>query len=222
MGHNACQINGELPLSDTAIPQLYLASASPRRRELLTQIGLHFVVVPQQVDESVQPNEAPADYVLRIANAKARAALLDSGRQQPAPVLSADTSVVLGSTIFGKPTSLREAKHMLSSLAGQTHQVLTAVVLYQDQQCLSSVVSTDVSFRAISDAEIDAYWQSGEPKDKAGAYAIQGRGALFVEKINGSYSNVVGLPLFETAQLLSQFGISSTTLLAGMLSGVSA
>jgi septum formation protein len=204
-------------LSDSAMPQLYLASASPRRRELLAQIGLRFGVLPQEVDESVQPNEAPTDYVLRIAIAKAQAALAAAGRQHPIPILSADTSVVLGNTIFGKPASLLEAKHMLSSLAGQTHQVLTAVVVCQDQQLFNKVVTTAVRFRAISEAEIEAYWHAGEPKDKAGAYAIQGRGALFVESISGSYSNVVGLPLFETAQLLSQFGISSAMLLAGLL-----
>jgi septum formation protein len=195
--------------------QLYLASASPRRSELLAQIGVNFVVLPQAADERVVAGEAPTEYVLRIAQAKAALALTDPKRTLDLPVLSADTSVVLGAQIMGKPHSLADASAMLSALAGRVHQVMTAVVLSTGKQQWQQVVSSTVHFRELSTAEIAAYWQSGEPRDKAGAYAIQGRGALFVEHMVGSYSNVVGLPLFETAQLLSKVGLSSTKLLAG-------
>lgn len=194
---------------------IYLASASPRRRELLAQIGVSFAVLAQQVDESVRDSESPENYVRRIAEAKAKAALRDSRRALAIPVLSADTTVVQGDAILGKPQSLPEAQAMLGRLSGQSHQVLTAITVAQHDRTCTRVVSTSVTFRAISDAEIGAYWESGEPQDKAGAYGIQGRAALFVESITGSYSNVVGLPLFETAQLLAEFGISSQSLLAG-------
>lgn len=194
---------------------LYLASASPRRRELLAQIGVRFAVLAQQVDESVHAAESPEDYVRRIAEAKASAALTDVRRELAIPVLSADTTVVEGNTILVKPQSLHEALAMLRRLSGRTHQVLTAVTLAQAGNRKTRIVKTAVSFREISDEEISAYWASGEPQDKAGAYAIQGRAALFVHNIDGSYSNVVGLPLFETAELLTEFGVSSTHLLAG-------
>jgi septum formation protein len=194
---------------------IYLASASPRRRELLTQIGVDFAVLAQHVDESTHQGETPEHYVQRIAEAKAEAALRDERCKLPIPVLSADTTVVEGNTILGKPQSLQQARAMLERLSGGTHQVLTAVTVAQHSGRRTLVVKTAVSFRAIADAEIRAYWMSGEPQDKAGAYGIQGRAALFVESIAGSYSNVVGLPLFETAQLLAEFGISSTRLLAG-------
>lgn len=194
---------------------IYLASASPRRRELLTQIGVTFAVLAQQVDESVRPGETSEDYVRRIAEAKADAALHDPRRELPIPVLAADTTVVEGGSILGKPQSLQEGLDMLGRLSGRTHQVLTAVTVTQRNVWRTRIVSTAVSFRSISDEEIRAYWASGEPRDKAGAYGIQGRGALFVESIAGSYSNVVGLPLFETSQLLAEAGISSTGLLAG-------
>ena len=201
-------------LSSTIGPHLYLASASPRRRELLSQIGLRHVVLPQQVDETALARESPPVYVLRIAAAKARAALGDPLRRLPVPLLSADTAVVCDGEIFGKPESFTEARRMLQALAGRTHQVLTAVVVCRGDQWRETVVSTDVEFRGIAEDEIAAYWASGEPLDKAGAYAIQGLGALFVKRCIGSYSNVVGLPLFETAELLQDFGITVTSLLA--------
>jgi septum formation protein len=194
---------------------LYLASASPRRRELLAQIGVVFTVLAQQVDEDVHSGESPEGYVRRIAEAKAEAALRDQRRELPLPILSADTTVVEGGAILGKPQSSQQCSEMLERLSGRTHQVLTAVTMAQYGSLSTRVVRTAVSFRIISAAEIDAYWASGEPRDKAGAYGIQGRAALFVESIAGSYSNVVGLPLFETAQLLAEAGISSTQLLAG-------
>jgi septum formation protein len=194
---------------------IYLASASPRRRELLAQIGVVFAVLAQQVDETVLPGESPEDYVRRIAETKVDAALHDGRCELPIPVLGADTTVIDGGVILGKPRSLQEGLEMLGRLSGRTHQVLTAVTVTHRHVWRTRIVRTAVSFRSISDEEIRAYWASGEPQDKAGAYGIQGRGALFVESIAGSYSNVVGLPLFETAQLLAEAGISSTGLLAG-------
>jgi len=203
----------------SSAPRLYLASASPRRRELLLQIGLVPQVLPQHIDESVQPGEDPAHYVLRLAQAKARSGWHDVLRQLPLPVLAADTSVVCDGHILGKPATLGEARAMLQRLSGRSHQVLTGIAAVQDERCRADVVSTEVTFRQLSTTEIDAYWRSGEPRDKAGAYGIQGRGALFVAGIEGSYSNVVGLPLFETALLLQNFGIDSTALLQGLSQG---
>ncbi len=203
----------EVGLSSSPIPRLYLASASPRRRELLTQIGLSFVVIPQQIDESLRPGERADHYVLRLATEKAGAGWQDLQRELALPVLAADTSVVCEGQILGKPSTLEEARTMLQLLSGRTHQVLTAVAVGFEDMLQTRVVSTDVGFRQLSINEIDAYWHSGEPQDKAGAYGIQGKGALFVESITGSYSNVVGLPLFEAAQLLEAFGIHTLALL---------
>lgn len=199
----------------SAAPRLYLASASPRRRELLTQIGLPHLCLPQQLDESVRAGEVPAVYVERLALAKAQAGWKDAARTQALPVLAADTTVVCEGHILGKPATLLELRDMLQLLSGRTHQVLTGIAATLDAQTHAKVVSTDVSFKSLRVEEIDAYWHSGEPCDKAGGYGIQGKGALFVTGIKGSYSNVVGLPLFETAQLLEKFGIASTLLLEG-------
>jgi septum formation protein len=200
-------------LSSAPNPRLYLASASPRRRELLSQIGLAHLVLPQQIDESLRVGEQPDRYVLRLAAAKAGAGWQDQRRELTLPVLAADTSVVCNGQILGKPATLAEARTMLQLLSGRTHQVLTGIAVGFGEELQTKVVSTDVSFRALSAAEIDAYWHSGEPRDKAGAYGIQGKAALFVERIAGSYSNVVGLPLFETVQLLAGFGITTQELL---------
>jgi septum formation protein len=197
-------------------PQLYLASASPRRRELLAQVGLQPLLLPQQVDESLLGGESAPDYVLRLAREKAAAALRDQAYLLPLPVLAADTSVVCDQQVLGKPASLAEARAMLTLLSGRKHQVLTAVALATRQETTAVLVSTDVHFRTLGEAEIVAYWASGEPRDKAGAYAVQGLGAMFVSRIEGSYSGVVGLPLFETLQLLAAFGVSSTDLLQGV------
>lgn len=185
-------------------PPLFLASTSPRRRELLQQIGLTFSVLRVDVDESRQPQERPADYVLRLARDKAQAGLrqLTEGI-----VIAADTTVVMDDDVLGKPASAEEAFAMWQRLSGRTHQVLTGVAVAEAQRIESVVVSTRVQFRAITRTEMQTYWQCGEPQDKAGGYAIQGRGAVFVDAIEGSYSNVVGLPLTETAALLSRFGI---------------
>lgn len=183
---------------------LLLASTSPRRRELLRQIGLDFSVLMVAVDESLRPAELPTDYVARLARTKAAAGLA----QVPAGVvIAADTTVVLGEEVLGKPATEVEAVDMWFRLSGRTHQVLTGVAVGDASHVDVMVVSTRVHFRAITRAEMHAYWLSGEPHDKAGGYAIQGRGAVFVDAIEGSYSNVVGLPLTETATLLARFGI---------------
>jgi len=202
-------------LSSSQVPRLYLASASPRRRELLAQIGLAHLLLPQHIDESVHSGERPELYVQRLARQKAAAGWGDGKRLLDLPVLAADTTVVCDGIVLGKPATLQEARAMLGLLSARTHQVLTAIALQRGQQLQESVVSTEVSFRKLTEEEIDSYWDSGEPRDKAGAYGIQGKAAVFVDRINGSYSNVVGLPLFETAILLEHFGVSVGSLLKG-------
>ena len=173
---------------------VYLASASPRRRELLQQIGVSFRVLGAAVDEAVLPGEAPAAYVVRVAAAKAGCGW-DGNREGDVPVLAADTVVVLDGKILGKPKDRQDAAGMLQRLSGRTHEVLTAVALRTASGLQSRLSRSAVTFRAISAGEAGAYWETGEPCDKAGAYAIQEEGDLIVEKIVGSYTNVVGLPL---------------------------
>ena len=186
-------------------PVLHLASSSPRRRELLTALGLNFSYGGVAIDESALPGEAVSDLVLRLATGKAQTAY-DSG-EYSVPVLGADTLVILGDRVFGKPRSKEEALNMLASLSGTTHQVLTAVALMANGELQTAVSVTEVQFREIHPDEAEAYWQSGEPAGKAGAYAVQGLGGIFVSAINGSYTGVVGLPVFETADLLRRAGI---------------
>ena len=186
---------------------LFLASGSPRRRELLTQIGVAFSVIGADIDETPLPDESPADYVERLARAKAQDGRGRLSAPGQACVLGADTAVVLDGKILGKPLDEADALAMLMSLAGQEHQVLTAIALLDGERCESRVVRSLVRFRSISVAEASAYWESGDPRDKAGGYGIQGLGAVFVSGLNGSYSAVVGLPLCETAELLGHFGI---------------
>ncbi|MCC2638164.1 MAG: Maf-like protein [Moraxellaceae bacterium] len=185
-------------------PPLYLASTSPRRRELLAQLGLAFTVLEVAVDESTRPGETPADYVRRLAREKAAAGLRQAGE---GVVIAADTSVVADGIVLGKPASFDEALAMWTRLAGREHEVLTGLAVGNARHVAAQVVATRVRFRDIAEAEMRAYWASGEPQDKAGGYAIQGLGAVFVTGINGSYSNVVGLPLAETAAMLAGFGI---------------
>ena len=185
---------------------LYLASGSPRRRELLTQIGVPFSVVSAPIHETPLPDESAPAYVERLARAKAAAGL--ACLEGPAVVLGADTAVVLDGRILGKPENREDALAMLADLSGREHQVLTAVALSDGQRVHSLCVTSKVRFRAISAEEAQRYWASGEPADKAGGYAIQGLGAVFVTGLSGSYSAVVGLPLSETAELLGQFGIA--------------
>ena len=187
-------------------PPLFLASTSPRRRELLEQLGLDFSVVRVDVDESRRPQEAAHDYVARLAAAKAAAGLVQLAG--PGVVVAADTTVVVDDEVLGKPGSLPEAVAMWARLAGREHRVLTGVAVADGREMRAEVVTTRVRFRDIPPVEMRAYWASGEPADKAGGYAIQGLGAVFVTGIDGSYSNVVGLPLAETAALLAAFGIS--------------
>ncbi len=185
---------------------IYLASGSPRRRELLQQIGVPFRVLGAPIDESVLPDEAPAAYVARLAAAKAEAGW-GSREAADAPVLAADTAVVLDGRILGKPSDRRHAADMLTQLSGRTHEVLTAVALRSAAGLHSRLSRSEVTFRRITGDEVDAYWDTGEAGDKAGAYAIQGRAAVFVADLRGSYSGVMGLPLFETAELLGTAGV---------------
>ena len=181
-----------------------LASASPRRRELLAQIGVPCDVRPVDVDERQQPGEAPADYVVRIALAKARAAA-EAGPDGRL-VLGSDTAVVADGEVMGKPADAADARRMLGLLSGRSHDVLTAVAVVADGRAGTALSESTVTFRTLHQPEIDAYVATGEPMDKAGAYAIQGRAAVFVSRLEGSYSGVMGLPLYETAGLLSEFG----------------
>lgn len=188
--------------------ELFLASASPRRRELLAQIAVPCVTQIASIDETPLPDEPPAAYVERLARGKAHAGLLALSKHADAVVLGADTAVVLDGEILGKPQDFADFQRMLRALSGRTHQVMTAVALVSQAREMAQVVCSDVSFRALNDAEIAAYWASGEPCDKAGGYGIQGLAAVFVSRIEGSYSAVVGLPLCETAQMLGDFGIA--------------
>ena len=183
-------------------PQIYLASASPRRSELLRQIGIAHEVRPVTIDESPAAGEAPAQYVLRLAEEKAYALWQRLPAAGRIPVLAADTTVALEGEIFGKPADLVDARTMLAQLAGCTHEVHTAVAVRHAGGRAARVNTSRVSFRDLSAAEIDWYWQTGEPADKAGAYAVQGKAAIFIRHIAGSYSGVMGLPLYETWELL--------------------
>jgi septum formation protein len=189
-------------------PFVYLASASPRRRELLQQIGVAWELLVTDVDEACRPGEAATAYVERVALDKARAALERVPPARPAPVLAADTAVVIGGTLLGKPVDAADARRMLGLLSGTVHEVFSAVAVISARGESIAVSRTEVGFRDLGEEEIDAYWATGEPADKAGAYGIQGLGAVFVREIRGSYSGVMGLPLFETAGLLARHGIT--------------
>jgi septum formation protein len=184
--------------------QIILASASPRRKELLDQIKVSYEVYPVDLDETPLPDEKPLAYVQRLAAEKSAACVAQLKTDKP--VLAADTSVILGDVIMGKPQSQDDATAMLSQLSGRTHQVYSAISL-RGREHSQAVSITEVKFRRLTHQEILDYWFTGEPLDKAGSYAIQGLGGIFVESIVGSFSGVVGLPLFETAQLLSKQGI---------------
>lgn len=193
----------------TATTQIYLASQSPRRRELLQQIGIKFRVLAPDVNEAALPREAPAGYVERIARIKAEVAWMRvvERRMRRHPVLAADTAVILGRRILGKPQNDAEAAAMLQALSGRTHQVITAVALAFEGKLKLARSETAVTFRRLAPDEIAHYVASGEPRDKAGAYAIQGFAAAFISRIDGSYSGVMGLPLFEASRLLKSFGV---------------
>ena len=184
---------------------LILASASQRRTEVLQQIGVRHLIKPADIDESSRAHESPVDYVQRMAIEKAKHIIALSS--DTIPVLGADTCVVCDEKIFGKPANKAQALEMLTSLSGRSHEVLTAVAVGNAQRCLLSISKTEVVFRKITKQECLSYWATGEPKDKAGSYAIQGYGAVFIELIKGSYSGVVGLPIKETSALLKIFGV---------------
>lgn len=195
---------------------IYLASRSPRRRELLTHIGVRFHLllfrshpgIDPEVGEYVRPAESPRDYVQRMARAKAEAGwkrVLERNLPR-APVLAADTAVALGERVFGKPAGGREAAEFLAALSGRWHDVLTAVAIRYEERLETALSASEVRFRDLSAEEIRDYVASGECDDKAGAYAVQGRAARFVAEIRGSHSGIVGLPLYETAQLLDRLG----------------
>jgi len=183
---------------------MILASSSPRRSELLQQIGVRFTTDVADIDETPLPGETPADYVARLALAKARVV---AQRHPGRVVLGSDTTVVLNDRILSKPEDESQARQMLTELSGNSHQVMTAVALVQDSTEKQITVVTDVRFCELSAQQIDAYIATGEPADKAGSYGIQGLGAVLVASISGSYSNVVGLPLTETAALLGELGV---------------
>lgn len=197
-------------------PRIYLASQSPRRRELLAQIGVRFDLLlfrsgdraDPETDEDPLPGEAPDPYALRVAAAKARhgVRLLQLRRLLPRPVLAADTTLDVDGEIVGKPESDAHAAAILARLAGRSHRVLTAIAMADGSRLAQRLSVSEVRFRALTADEIHRYVASGEPRDKAGAYGIQGRAAMFVEEIRGSHSGIVGLPLCETALLLREFG----------------
>src|SRR5215831_11101096 len=187
---------------------VYLASASPRRSELLRQIGVPFEVRPAEIVEAQAAGERADALVLRLAAQKADAVWRRVPADERRPVLAADTAVVLDERVLGKPADEAEAEAMLAALSGRTHRVLTAVALRCGEAAETLLSSSEVRFRATTAEERAAYCRSGEPLDKAGGYGIQGRAAMFVEHLAGSYSGVVGLPLFETAALLARCGVA--------------
>jgi septum formation protein len=201
-GHMA---GGRAGAAPAGAPRLVLASASPRRRQLLATLGVPAEVDPADVDEARLPGEAPDRYVLRLAGDKAERVWARRGGSLP--VLAADTAVIVDDCILGKPADAAEAGSMLRALSGRTHRVLTGVALRSGPGLETRLCTSLVSFRELGRAEIDAYWASGEPADKAGAYAIQGYGGAFVERIEGSWSGIVGLPLCETWRLLHAAGV---------------
>lgn len=186
---------------------MHLASQSPRRRELLARLGLQFGVLDVDVPEQRQPDEPAEAYVRRVAREKAGAGLLQVMAVSGALVLGADTEVVLDDEVFGKPVDDADAARMLTRLSGRTHQVVSAVSLVSAAREMQAVSVSEVTFADLSAAEVETYVASGEPRGKAGAYAIQGMAQVFVSRLSGSYSGVMGLPLFETARLLRDFGI---------------
>ena len=191
--------------------KIYLASKSPRRRELLRQIGIEFELLlsDKEVDEQVLPNEKPADYVARVTRDKllsARQIMLQ--RQLPArPLLAADTTVVVDDLILGKPTDFKQAVEMITLLSGRTHQVLTSIAVAWQEQMWQITQYSDVAFDDLTDEAIRGYCATQEPYDKAGGYGIQGLASIFIKDIAGSHSGIMGLPLFETAQLLQKAGV---------------
>jgi len=191
----------------TPAAQIILASASPRRRELLEQIGVTTIVRSVDIDESQKPGESAIDYVQRLAMEKARQGFATIDNPEKLPVLGADTIVVVDTTVLGKPENRQHAKKMLQQLSGKKHTVHTSVAIVTTDKAMLDTSSSQVLFKPLDEHEIDAYLASGEADDKAGGYAIQGIAAQFIKNINGSFSGVMGLPLYETAQLLERCGV---------------
>ena len=195
---------------------IYLASKSPRRQQLLQQIGIPFKLLEQDVDEQPLTNEKAHELVSRLAKNKALSSyqILNKKQLELAPVLGADTMVIVDDNgsekILGKPVDKEHAVEILSLLSGHTHNVLTAICLTDGKKTLSSISNSTVSFKKLSSSEINNYWHTGEPVDKAGAYAIQGKAAAFITNISGSYSGIMGLPLYETVTLLQQFNLTDS------------
>ena len=191
---------------------LILASSSPRRKELLGQLGVAFNIVRANIDEFRDEAEIAGDYVVRLAEQKARAVSDGQSFSDSTLILAADTCIVFTGKVIGKPKDYSDAVEIYRQLSGQVHQVLSAVCLLQVKHNAQDTFqirlsTTEVEFRQISESEIDYYWRSGEPVDKAGGYGIQGLGAIFIKRINGSYSGVMGLPLYETAEMLANYGV---------------
>ncbi len=187
--------------------QLVLASGSPRRKQLLEQLDISFVVETPEIDETANPGESADAYVKRLSAAKAEVVLARLDPGPAAVVLAADTTVVNEGNILGKPTSKKDGIDMLMSLSGKRHDVLTGVTVCSEQHTDTFSVSTSVKFCEVSIAEAEWYWRTGEPQDKAGGYGLQGIGAVFVESLSGCYSNVIGLPLSKTVSVLKQYGV---------------
>lgn len=188
--------------------QLILASASPRRHELLTQIGVEVIVQSVDIDETQKTDETVSDYVQRLAMEKAQSGFDTINNQRKLPVLGSDTIVEINGNILGKPKDRQHAKTILQQLSGQKHAVLTSVAIVMEGTSLLATSSSQVVFKTLTEQEIEDYLATGEADDKAGAYAIQGVAAQFITNINGSFSGVMGLPLYETTQLLKQCGIN--------------
>ncbi|OWY41046.1 septum formation inhibitor Maf [Xenophilus sp. AP218F] len=190
--------------------RIYLASGSPRRREILEQLGVHLERIHADIDETVLAGEDAVAYTERLAREKAAAGwrVVESCGLPSRPLLAADTTVVMDGEIFGKPADAADARRMLRAFSGRRHQAITSVAVREGERVLLKTSVTDVCFKPLSDEEIERYIDSGAPFDKAGAYGIQSRAGVFIERIEGSYTGVMGLPVFETAALLTEFGLS--------------
>ncbi len=184
-------------------PCIYLASASPRRKKLLEQLGIRFDVLSIDIEEKKEMNEKAADYVRRLSIEKSQTGVMVA--PENLPVLGADTIVVCDDHILEKPANFDDAKRMLEMLSGRSHQVMTAITFTNRTQQLTKMITTDVWFKPLTEKEIKVYWQTGEPQDKAGSYAIQGIAGRFVTRLEGSFTGVVGLPLYETDELFKEF-----------------
>ena len=187
-------------------PQIVLASASPRRENILSQMGISFIKQPAYINESVLPCEKAEKYVRRMAETKAKAV---SNKGLKLPVLGADTTVLIDGLILGKPSNRSEGLKYLTLLSNRTHCVLTSVAVVQDGRCESAIARTNVTFRKIFGDEAELYWQTGEPRDKAGGYGIQGIGSIFIDHIEGGHGTVIGLPIMETENLLRLFNVNT-------------